>query len=85
MNIYRVSCNGWYIEVKAASWKAAVSRGLESIGKSAGINSRKVTSVTVRAMVVERNTKMAPAPVIDFPPHEDYVRPGIPSETGGDK
>ena len=58
MNIYEIECAGWRARVKAASWPAAISRGLVVIlrGKDGPVfNSKKNDSVTVRARVMVRN------------------------------
>lgn len=58
MNIYQIDCAGWSARVKAASWSAAISRGLAVISRGKdgpAINSKTNDSVTVRARVMVRN------------------------------
>ena len=69
MNIYEIECAGWRARVKAASWPAAISRGLVIIlrGKEGPVfNSKKNDSIMVRARVMMRNIpKGTPVPPWD--------------------
>jgi len=58
VNIYEIKCAGWRARVKAASWPAAINRGLGIIltgDVRKAHSSKKTDSITVHARLLLRD------------------------------
>jgi hypothetical protein len=57
MNFYEVSVDHWRVRIRAGSFSAAASRGLNRLRKECRLSSKKRNTVNVHIKVIARNVK----------------------------
>ena len=68
MNIYEISTSAWRTRVKAASFRAAIRRGLANLADKIPIDERYGVSLHVKAVVLQRDIPLDTR----IPPPEEW-------------